>query len=673
MHRLHVLPISIAAFIAALAAVALATSASASHAPSGAKHPPPKRPTVTAVTIASSPNPSQAGQPVLLSGRVVGIQKAGMSVALWRKLPRDHSFHLALQTPTDSSGHYAVLVSGTAVNTNTEWYATTHGVSSSTAAQAVHALLTLKPSAPQAAPNEPVGLRGHVTPWHGGDSVLLERRTLTGTWHTITVLRLNGASNFSAKRRFGAGQVELRAVMPANLRNAQSYSKDVIVDVAGIHKIKHVVVIMQENRSFDSYFGTYPGADGIPPGVCVPDPMSGSCVAPFHDSADRNFGGPHGASAATGDIDGGQMDGFVGQAERGAGCSSDDPTCSPCEQQNLAQTPGSKCVDVMGYHDAREIPNYWSYAHDYALQDHMFEPNASWSLPAALYKVSEWSAYCTDPLDPFSCKGALENPNFDGGFSGPNDGQPHYAWTDMTYLLHKAGVSWGYYVFKGAEPDCQNDSAETCAPVQQGPQTPGIWNPLPSFTDVSQDGQLGNIQSLSGFFTAAARGTLPAVSWVEPNGTVSEHPPSLVSAGQTYVTGLVNAIMRSPDWNSTAIFLSWDDWGGFYDHVVPPVVDRNGLGLRVPGIVISPYSRHGYIDHQILSHDVYNKFIEDDFLGGARLDPKTDGRPDPRPNVRETNPLLGDLGADFNFSQKPRGPEILPVHPPPGPASSPPG
>jgi phospholipase C len=136
------------------------------------------------------------------------------------------------------------------------------------------------------------------------------------------------------------------------------------------------------------------------------------------------------------------------------------------------------------------------------------------------------------------------------------------------------------------------------------------------------------------------------------------------------VTGLINAIMRSPDWSSTAIFLSWDDWGGFYDHVVPPHVDENGYGLRVPGIVISPYARRGVIDHQILSHDAYNKFIEDDFLGGRRLDPATDGRPDPRPGVREANPLLGDLSLDFDFSQSPRPPELLPVHPAPGPASA---
>jgi phospholipase C len=309
-----------------------------------------------------------------------------------------------------------------------------------------------------------------------------------------------------------------------------------------------------------------------------------------------------------------------------------------------------------GLHDAGEIPNYWAYARNFVLQDHMYEPNASWSLPEHLYQVSEWSAFCTDPNNPFSCTNALQNPN-------PSDGLAHYAWTDMTYLLHEYGVSWGYYVFQGTEPDCEDDAAMTCAPVQQGPKTPGIWNPLPSFTDVAQDGQLGNIQTLSDFFAAAKDGTLPAVSWIDPNGKVSEHPTALVSAGQAYVTGLVNAIMESPEWDSTAIFLSWDDWGGFYDHVVPPVADQNGYGLRVPGIVISPYAKAGVIDPQTLSHDAYNKFIEDDFLDGQRLDPATDGRPDPRPDVRENNPLLGDLTADFDFSQPPRPPLILPVCP----------
>ena len=166
-------------------------------------------------------------------------------------------------------------------------------------------------------------------------------------------------------------------------------------------------------------------------------------------------------------------------------------------------------------------------------------------------------------------------------------------------------------------------------------------------------------------------GTLPAVSWIVPDGAISEHPPASIHAGQAYITGVINAIMQSPEWDSTAIFLSWDDWVGFYDHVAPPRVDQNGYGLRVPGIVISPYAKKGFIDHQVLSHDAYLKFIEDIFLDGSRLDPKTDGRPDSRPTVRENVPQLGDLLNDFDFSQSPSQPLVLPVNPVPGPASIP--
>jgi len=164
------------------------------------------------------------------------------------------------------------------------------------------------------------------------------------------------------------------------------------------------------------------------------------------------------------------------------------------------------------------------------------------------------------------------------------------------------------------------------------------------------------------YLPAARDGTLPAVSWVIPNGEVSEHPPGLVSVGQRYVTTLVNAVMEGPAWDSTAIFLTWDDWGGFYDHVVPPVVDQNGYGLRVPGLVISPYARRHYVDHQVLSFDAYLKFIEDVFLGGERLDPATDTRPDPRPDVRENAPQLGNLLRDFRFTHPPHRPLVLPTN-----------
>jgi phospholipase C len=423
---------------------------------------------------------------------------------------------------------------------------------------------------------------------------------------------------------------------------------------AAIHKIKHVIVIMQENRSFDSYFGTFPGADGIPANTCVPNPQRKDCERPYVDHSDVNGGGPHGQGAATNDINDGKMNGFVRMAEAGSkGCSDpDNPAC----------THGA-IPDVMGYHTQSDIPNYWSYAQDFVLQDHMFEPNASWSLPEHLFQVSEWSAYCTQHNDPASCKNALQGPGLPPDFVKGGGPDPIYAWTDLTYLLHKQNVSWGYYVVSGTEPDCANDEAVSCAPVRQNAKTPGIWNPLPYFDTVKNDGQLGNIQSVDNFYRAAKNGTLPAVSWVVPSNPVSEHPPAAVSAGQSYVTSLVNAVMNSPDWDSTAIFLAWDDWGGFYDHVVPPKVDENGYGLRVPAIVISPYAKRGFVDHQTLSFDAYAKFIEDDFLDGQRLDPKTDGRPDPRPTVREDVPILGNLDNDFDFSQSPRPPTPLPVHP----------
>jgi phospholipase C len=506
------------------------------------------------------------------------------------------------------------------------------------------------------------------------------------------------------------------------------------VSEAGIQKIKHVVVIMQENRSFDSFFGTYPGADGLPAKngqftVCVPDPRTGGCDKPFHDPSLVNGGASHSLAAAQTDIDGGKMDGFVKAAETlsGRGCGATNPPTPACEASNVP--------DVMGYHDAREIPNYWTYAGDFSLNDHMFEPVDSWSLPSHLYMVSGWSATCTsanstsctnDPAQAGSklratlgtlplafrqcmraqgvtnvksakltnqkvaaalsaCLGtltpaqreALLNRIGAGGGAGANGGEGQqlglYSWTDLTYLLHKNNVSWAYYVQKGVQPDCDDNPDETasgCAPVAQGAGTPSIWNPLPSFTDVKSDGQLGNVQDLSHFYTAATDGTLPAVSWVTPSQPDSDHPPANLHTGQAYVTNLINTIMRGPDWDSTAIFLAWDDWGGFYDNVVPPQVDTNGYGLRVPSLVISPYARKGYVDHQVLSFDAYNKFIEDDFLGGQRLNPATDGRPDPRPDVRESEPILGNLAADFDFSQSPRPAVLLSANPPPGPAST---
>jgi phospholipase C len=407
-----------------------------------------------------------------------------------------------------------------------------------------------------------------------------------------------------------------------------------LLSSAGIHSIQHVIIIMQENHTFDNYFGTYPGADGIPmlngvPTVSVPNPLTGTSQAPYHDTSDLDIGGPHFYSNAVADINGGQMNGFIQQAES-----------DPNYQTRL---------DVMGYHDYHEIPNYWAYAQNFVLQDHMFVPSLGWSQPSHLYLVSGWSASGVNPDDPrtFSSDLILTQ-----NTAWPTLNVPIYGWTDLTYLLNKSNVSWKYY--NEAGPGL-NDPGEGT--------TPTIWNPLPEFTTVHQDNQLGNIQDASNFFQDAANGTLPNVTWVLPNAWDSEHPPYRISDGQAWVTSLVNAVMQGPDWSSSAIFISWDDWGGFYDHVVPPVVDANGYGIRVPGLVISPWAKQGYIDSQTLSFDAYLKFIEDDFLGGQRIDPATDGRPDPRPTVRENVPILGDLVNDFDFNQTPRASLILAQRP----------
>jgi phospholipase C len=419
---------------------------------------------------------------------------------------------------------------------------------------------------------------------------------------------------------------------------------------AGLDTLDHLIFIVQENRSFDHYFGTFPGANGIDfrkdgkPKACIPDPVLGHCSRPYHSKAQIQEGGPHDHPAAVTDIADGHMNGFVKSAMRHpSSCAYDrfDPACK-------GFIGPQKQPDVLSYHTRSDIPNYWAYARHFELQDRMFGPTDSWTLPAHLFLVSAWSAFCPDPSDPMSCRSNLDL--MKQGQQHRYGRAPIYAWTDVTYLLHAAGVSWAYYVGHGTCVD------PPCPDTKPGPYgtTPSGKNTLPGFVDVNDNGQLGNVRWHDAFLRQAGNGNLPSVSWVIPGNLASEHPGSgtPIRDGQAYVTRMINAAMRGPDWNSTAIFLTWDDWGGFYDHVKPPVVDINGYGLRVPGIVISPWVKQG-IDHQTLSFDAYLKLIEDRFLGGQRLDPANDGRPDSRPTVRENVSILGDLSTSFDFTQDP--------------------
>jgi phospholipase C len=449
--------------------------------------------------------------------------------------------------------------------------------------------------------------------------------------------------------------------------------------LAGSTPLQHVIIIVQENRSFDHYFGTYPGAAGFQPNTCVPidpsDPQQG-CVVPFHDVHDQNAGGPHTPAAAEADIDNGinstLLDGFVAQQIAGynSKCGQDTPNCS-----GLAQ--GVARHDVMGYHTADEIPNYWSYAAHFVLQDQMYAGERSWSLSTHLDLASEWSALCTDSNDAATCVDSVLPVK-------PRKGTV-YPWVSLYQFLDANSVSWRYYLGTGQEPDCDDDEM-TCAPQIQTTRVPSIWNPAPFFAYVQKGGQsyiAGHIVPVDQFLVDVAKKNLPAVSWIVPANQYSEHPPAGITAGMEYVTSLVNAIMASGYWADTAIFITWDDWGGFYDHVAPPNVDKDtindaieGFGIRVPGLTISPYARQGMIDSSVLSADSYATFIENIFLNGQRLDPKALGSKEKRPDIRDSLKQVqfpngevlqvGSLLDEFDFSQTPLPPLVLSTHIPTG-------
>jgi phospholipase C len=269
-------------------------------------------------------------------------------------------------------------------------------------------------------------------------------------------------------------------------------------------RIDHLIFIVQENRSFDHYFGTYPGADGIPmrdgrPAVCAQDPVLGRCSVPYHSSNQYQHGGPHTTAASIGDIDGGRMDGFIrtlaGSGAHNYDCADaghrDDPACD-------AYLGPQGQPDVMSYHTAKEIPNYWAYAHHFVLQDRMFGPSDSWTLPAHLYLVSGWSASCADPRRPMTCRSDLDLAE-EFALQRTRPDEPIWGWTDITYLLHEAGVSWGYYVGDDTclAPPCGHGG-------KAGRKTVSQQMPVPWFTTVRQNHQVGNVRTHNEYFHRAA-------------------------------------------------------------------------------------------------------------------------------------------------------------------------
>lgn len=324
--------------------------------------------------------------------------------------------------------------------------------------------------------------------------------------------------------------------------------------------IKHLVSLMQENHTFDNYFGTYPGADGIPKDLCLQVTISSpitDCIAPYHLTDPRTSDPDHERETALTAYNEGAMNGFAWAQS----------------QKNLdPRAP-------MGYWDGSDLPLYWNLAQDYVLGDRFFS--------------SAWGASETNHLFWIAAQSA-------GGHGGiPVAG---FSATTIFDRLQAAGISWKMYI--------QNyDPALTFrSPKGRGPQI--IWAPLLAFPRFIDTPALrSHIVDLSQYYTDLANDTLPAVSYVVPLGS-SEHPPGNVTSGQNFGASVVTALMRSKAWSSSFFVVTHDDWGGYYDHVAPPQVDADGYGFRVPAIFVSPYARQGTIDHTTYDYTSILRFIE---------------------------------------------------------------
>lgn len=363
--------------------------------------------------------------------------------------------------------------------------------------------------------------------------------------------------------------------------------------------IKHFMVLMQENHSFDNYFGTYPGADGIPAGTCMPNPKAGKgdCVKPFHVGGKAIVDLGHNAGVFKGEYDNGKLDGFVSAFDNQKGVG------------DLA----------MGYYDARDLPYYWNLADNYVLFDRLFTSAAGGSVWNHMFWVT----------------GTPGNPNADALL--PN-GQSFDSVPTIFDRLQAAGVSWKFYV-QNYKPDV---TFRTPGTGDEGSQI--VWVPPLDYNRFLDNPALHDrIVNMDQYYKDAADGTLPAVSFMVPSGA-SEHPPGSIQAGETFVRTLINTLMRSSAWSSSAFMWTYDDWGGWYDHVSPPKVDQWGYGFRSPALLVSPYAKKGYVDHTTLDFTSELKFIEANW-GVAPL--------------AKRDAAANNLTSAFDFSSPPRSAAVV--------------
>ncbi len=374
--------------------------------------------------------------------------------------------------------------------------------------------------------------------------------------------------------------------------------------VAGLEMIQHIVFIIKENRTFDNYFGTFPGADGATRGTISTGKVIGLGHTPDRTSHDIG----HSWRDAILAIDGGKMDKF--DLIRGGNVRG----------EYLAYTQLTE----------KDIPHYFAYARNFVLADRMFSSLSGPSFPNHLYTVGAQSG------------GAINNPSKTKGIWGCDSDEgatvqimdnrggitqqfPCFDFQTLADSLEGAQITWRYYAPRRGEPGYIWNALDAIRHIRQTP----LWS-----QHVAPDSQ---------FVQDARNGRLPAVSWLV-TGRASEHPPASTCLGENWTVQQLNAVMQGPDWNSTAIFITWDDFGGFYDHVPPPTVDNFGFGPRVPLLIISPHARQGYVSHTLYEFSSLLKFVETRY----GLQPLT-------ARDREANTMLDS----FDFSQPSRPPLIL--------------
>ena len=371
--------------------------------------------------------------------------------------------------------------------------------------------------------------------------------------------------------------------------------------------IKHIVVIMQENRTVDNLFNGFPGADTVLTGI-----QKGKTITLQPIPLEQGTDALHTHLDWVADYDNGLLDNF-----------DHLPSTDPVANFPYAYVPRSETVP------------YWTLAQAYTFGDRMFQSNTGPSFVAHQYMIAGQSGNSSEnpTYFPWGC----DAPNGTTvALIGPNGTDlpgvfPCFDYQTIADVLDAKGITWKYYApALGSDQWAAWSAFQAIHHIRYGPDwTANVISPAPQvLTDI-------------------AAGKLAQVTWIVPSMAYSDHAyPTATAEGPDWVANIVNAIGGSQFWDSTVIFISWDDWGGWYDHVVPPQIDNMGYGFRVPLIIVSPYAKHGYVSHQVHEFSGFLKYTEEVFQ---------------LPNLGQRDVNADDFADCFDYTQTPAPYTQVPV------------